>query len=57
MAYFKLTFKPNWICILKKEIEEISKILIKNKKIYILSDDIYEHIFYMMILTFLQSPR
>mgnify|MGYP001415847980 CR=1 FL=1 len=30
----------------KKEIEEISKILIKNKKIYILSDDIYEHILY-----------
>ena len=30
----------------KKEIEELSKILIKNKKIYILSDDIYEHILY-----------
>ena len=30
----------------KKEIEELSKILIKNKKIYILSDDIYEHITY-----------
>ncbi len=30
----------------KKEIEELSKILLKNKKIYILSDDIYEHIIY-----------
>ena len=30
----------------KQEIEELSKILIKNKKIYILSDDIYEHITY-----------
>ena len=30
----------------KKEIEELSKILVKNKKIYILSDDIYEHITY-----------
>jgi len=30
----------------KKEIEELSKVLTKNKKIYILSDDIYEHITY-----------
>jgi len=30
----------------KKEIEELSKILAKHKKIYILSDDIYEHITY-----------
>ena len=30
----------------KKEIEGLSKILIKYKKIYILSDDIYEHIIY-----------
>jgi len=30
----------------KEEIKELSKILIKNKKIYILSDDIYEHIIY-----------
>jgi len=30
----------------KKEIEELSKILLKYKKIYILSDDIYEHIIY-----------
>ena len=30
----------------KKEIEELSKILFKYKKIYILSDDIYEHITY-----------
>ena len=30
----------------KKEIEDLSKILIKYKKVYILSDDIYEHIIY-----------
>ena len=30
----------------KEEIQELSKILIKYKKIYILSDDIYEHIIY-----------
>ena len=30
----------------KKEIENLSKILLKFKKIYILSDDIYEHITY-----------
>ncbi len=30
----------------KKEIEELSKILLRYKKIYILSDDIYEHIVY-----------
>ena len=30
----------------KNEIEDIAKVLIKNKKVYILSDDIYEHIRY-----------
>ena len=30
----------------KKELEDLSKILIKYKKVYILSDDIYEHITY-----------
>ena len=30
----------------KKEIEELSKILLKFKNVYILSDDIYEHILY-----------
>ncbi len=30
----------------KKEIEDLSKILLKHKKIFILSDDIYEHIRY-----------
>ncbi len=30
----------------KKEIQELSKILIKNKNVYILSDDIYEHVKY-----------
>ena len=30
----------------KKEIEELGKVLLKNKKVFILSDDIYEHIRY-----------
>ena len=30
----------------KKEIQNLSKVLIKNKKVHILSDDIYEHIKY-----------
>jgi aspartate aminotransferase len=30
----------------KKEIEELAKVLFKNKKVHILSDDIYEHIKY-----------
>ena len=30
----------------KKEIKDLAKVLIRNKKIYILSDDIYEHIKY-----------
>jgi len=37
---------PTGSCYSKEEIENLSKILIKNKKIYILSDDIYEHITY-----------
>ena len=37
---------PTGSCYTKKEIEDLSKILIKNKKIFILSDDIYEHITY-----------
>ena len=37
---------PTGACYTKNEIENLSKILIKNKKIYILSDDIYEHITY-----------
>ena len=28
----------------KKEIQDLAKVLIRNKKIHILSDDIYEHI-------------
>ena len=35
---------PTGSCYSKKEIEDLSKILIKNKHVYILSDDIYEHI-------------
>jgi len=30
----------------KREIEEISKVLLKNKNVFVLSDDIYEHIKY-----------
>ena len=30
----------------KKEIQDLAEVLIKNKKVYILSDDIYEHINY-----------
>ena len=37
---------PTGACYTKEEIEELSKVLIKNKKVFILSDDIYEHITY-----------
>jgi aspartate aminotransferase len=37
---------PTGACYTKKEIEELAKILQKNKKVFILSDDIYEHIKY-----------
>jgi len=37
---------PTGSCYTEKELEELSEILIKNKRIYILSDDIYEHITY-----------
>jgi aspartate aminotransferase len=35
---------PTGACYSKKEIEDLGKILIENKHVYILSDDIYEHI-------------
>ena len=37
---------PTGYAYTKKEIEDLSKILMKYKKVYILSDDIYEHITY-----------
>tara|TARA_B100002052_G_scaffold197032_1_gene179741 strand:+ start:34 stop:1221 length:1188 start_codon:yes stop_codon:yes gene_type:complete len=37
---------PTGVSYTKSEIKKLSKVLIKNKKIYILSDDIYEHISY-----------
>ena len=37
---------PTGVGYSKAEIENLAKVLIKNKKIYILSDDIYEHIRY-----------
>ncbi len=37
---------PTGSCYTKKEIENLSKILINNKHVFVLSDDIYEHITY-----------
>ena len=37
---------PTGVGYTKKEIEDLSKVLLKHKKIFILSDDIYEHIRY-----------
>ncbi len=37
---------PTGVGYTKKEIEELAQVLIKNKKVHILSDDIYEHIKY-----------
>jgi aspartate aminotransferase len=37
---------PTGSCYTKKEIEDLSKILMDNKHVFILSDDIYEHITY-----------
>jgi aspartate aminotransferase len=43
----------------KKEIQDLSKVLIRNKKVYILSDDIYEHIKYdnFNFFTIAQIPK
>ena len=43
----------------KSEIKNLSKVLIKNKKIHILSDDIYEHIVYdnFKFFTIAQIPK
>ena len=37
---------PTGSCYTKKEIEDLSKVLANNKNVFILSDDIYEHITY-----------
>jgi len=37
---------PTGSCYSEKEIKSLAKVLIENKQIYILSDDIYEHIIY-----------
>ncbi len=37
---------PTGVGYTKKEIQDLAKVLLKNKKVYILSDDIYEHIKY-----------
>ena len=43
----------------KKEINDLAKVLIRNKKIYILSDDIYEHVRYdnFNFFTIAQIPK
>jgi len=52
-----ITKKTKWVILnspsnptgagyLKKEIQDLAKVLIRNKKVHILSDDIYEHIKY-----------
>ena len=43
----------------KKEIKDLAKVLIRNKKIYILSDDIYEHVKYdnFKFFTIAQLPK
>ena len=43
----------------KKEIQDLAKILIKNKNVYILSDDIYEHVKYdnFNFFTIAQIPK
>jgi len=43
---FNSPSNPTGASYTKAEIKELSKVLIKNKKIHILSDDIYEHITY-----------
>ncbi len=43
---FNSPSNPTGASYTKAEIKELSKVLIKNKKIHILSDDIYEHIAY-----------
>ena len=37
---------PTGAAYTKKEVQDLAKVLIQNKKIYILSDDIYEHVRY-----------
>ena len=37
---------PTGLGYTKKEIQDLAKVLIRNKKVYILSDDIYEHVRY-----------
>ncbi len=43
---FNSPSNPTGVSYTKTEINKLSKVLIKNKKIHILSDDIYEHIIY-----------
>ena len=56
---FNSPSNPTGACYTKNEIENLSKVLIKKKKIYILSDDIYEHISYdnFQFFTFAQIKQ
>ena len=51
--------KPTGAGYKKKEIQNLAKVLIKNKKVHILSDDIYEHIKYdnFNFFTIAQIPQ
>ena len=46
MVDYKFTIKSNWILLYKKRNRGFIKNINKNKNVYILSDDIYEHITY-----------
>ena len=50
---------PTGVGYTKDEIEDLAKVLIKNKKVHILSDDIYEHIKYdnFNFFTVAQIPK
>ena len=50
---------PTGISYTREEIESLSEVLVKNKNIYILSDDIYEHITYdnFNFFTIAQVPK
>ena len=56
---FNSPSNPTGACYTKNEIENLSKVIIKKKKIYILSDDIYEHISYdnFQFFTFAQIKQ
>ena len=46
MDYFKFTIYPTGACYSEKDIKAIADVLKKHNHVYILSDDIYEHVIY-----------